>query len=117
MKIIKNKFIPFKGFSAMNFFGVIFQRVDCKISNATINHEAIHNAQALDFMLSKFGYILFYLWYFIEWFLKLIPCLLLQKHAYKSISFEQEAYNNERNLDYLGTRTKFNWLKYVFKLV
>lgn len=39
MKIIYNKWIPFKGFCAINLFGVIFARKGCKVTPRTINHE------------------------------------------------------------------------------
>ena len=45
MKIIRNKIIPFKGFKAINLFGILFVRGDSKINEKTINHESIHTAQ------------------------------------------------------------------------
>jgi hypothetical protein len=45
MKIIKNKFIPFKGYKLMNFFGVIFQRNDAIVTADEYNHEKIHLKQ------------------------------------------------------------------------
>lgn len=41
MKIIYNKLIPFKGFAAINLFGVIFAREECRpLSAMSIRHEA-----------------------------------------------------------------------------
>jgi hypothetical protein len=37
--------------------------------------------------------------------------------AYRSISFEQEAYKNQHNLNYLDSRKSFAWMKYIFKVV
>lgn len=37
--------------------------------------------------------------------------------AYRSISFEQEAYDNDDNYDYLNNRKRFSWLKNIFRLV
>ena len=45
MKIVYNNFIPFKGFSAINLFGVLFARKGVKISKKIINPELIHTAQ------------------------------------------------------------------------
>lgn len=46
MKVIYNKFIPFKGFSAINILGVVFARKEYKpLKWQTLNHEAIHTAQ------------------------------------------------------------------------
>ena len=42
MKIIKNKFIPFKGYKLMNFFGIILQRNDAVVTMTEYNHEKIH---------------------------------------------------------------------------
>lgn len=46
MKIIYNNIIPFKGFAAINLFGVLFVRNDYKlqVSDRMINHESIHTA-------------------------------------------------------------------------
>lgn len=104
MKIIYNKHIPFKGFIAINLFGVIFARQEYKpLSCFAINHEAIHAAQAKDLH----GYFFFYLWYILEWILRAIT---FQK-AYKTLRFEREAKANMYNLKYLRTRKKFAWLK------
>ena len=45
MKIIKNKFIPFKGYKLINLFGVIFQRNDAVVTMTEYNHEKIHLKQ------------------------------------------------------------------------
>jgi hypothetical protein len=65
------------------------------------------------------GGIIFYVWYFIEWLIKLIISgfTLGKIKAYQSISFEQEAFKNDQNLKYATYRKKFNWLKYIFKIV
>lgn len=43
MKIIYNNIIPFKGFKAINLFGILFVRKNKSLSNKDINHEAIHS--------------------------------------------------------------------------
>ena len=106
MKIIYNNLIPFKGFVAMNLFGILFARNEYrnKISDRTINHESIHTAQ-----IKEMGYIFFYIWYLVEWLIRLV----INSDAYRNISFEQEAFINDDNLDYLKTRKRFSWLKYI----
>lgn len=106
MKIIYNNLIPFKGFIAINLFGILFARNEYrnKISDRTINHESIHTAQ-----IKEMGYIFFYIWYVVEWLIR----LFINSDAYKNISFEREAYINDDNLDYLKTRKRFSWLKYI----
>lgn len=104
MKIIYNKFIPFKGFKAINLFGILFVRGTISdINLKLLNHEKIHTAQ-----MKELGYILFYIIYILEWLYR----LMCKGNAYRNISFEKEAYNNENNLNYLNTRKKYNmWRK------
>lgn len=106
MKIIYNTIIPFKGFSAMNLFGIMFARKEYKgrISEKTINHESIHTAQ-----MRELGYIFFYIIYFFEWIVRLFTN---PGNAYRSISFEQEAYANENDYEYLNNRKHYTWFKY-----
>ena len=131
MKVIYNKFIPFKGFYAITIIKWIFVREEYKcfngssIYNKMINHESIHEQQILDFTPKMFpswlrytiGSICFYLLYGLEWLFKLIPCLITKKSAYRSLCAEQEAYENERNFDYIKNRSKLSWLKKIFTLV
>ena len=42
MKVVKNRFIPPRGFAYVNIFGVLFTRRDNSISDKTLNHEMIH---------------------------------------------------------------------------
>lgn len=98
MKIIRNSIIPFKGFCAINLFGVIFARHEAYLSETVLNHERIHTAQ-----MKELGYVLFYVIYLIEWLVR----LLLPGNAYRNISFEREAYNNQRNSFYLERRKSF----------
>ena len=72
----------------------------------TINHESIHWQQQLEMLV-----IFFYLWYGIEWFIRLF--VNGKEHAYYYISFENEAYINQDNFDYLNKRKHFSWIKYI----
>ena len=119
IKIIYNNIIPFKGYCAVTVFDNIFARSKYKengLSKRTINHESIHMAQSRDFGIGFFGYFIFYIWYLLEWIFKL-PSALLGYAPYRSISFEQEAFTNEYNYEYLKTRKRFSWIKYLFKYV
>lgn len=107
MKIIYNNIIPFSGFKAINLFGVLFVRNGCTMSESDINHEMIHTAQ-----MKEMGYVLFYVWYLVEWLIKLVK-LGDSNKAYRAISFEREAYGNEKNLIYTATREKFAWRKLI----
>lgn len=102
MIIIRNKIIPFEEFKAINLLGILFVRENANIDAKTINHEEIHTAQMKEML-----YIFFYLWYLIEWLIRLFG----KGNAYRKISFEKEAYNNENDETYLTKRKHYHWLK------
>ncbi|MDB5229140.1 MAG: hypothetical protein JWN78_3333 [Bacteroidota bacterium] len=71
-----------------------------------IMHEKIHIRQQAELLV-----IFFFLVYVTEFF------ILLLKYkdtglAYRNISFEKEAYENESNYNYLKTRKLFSFIKY-----
>ena len=105
MKIIINNIIPFKGFKCINLFGILFCRK--QLNKIDINHETIHTKQMQELL-----YIFFYLWYIIEYLIRLI-IYRNTKLAYKNIPFEREAYQNQYNLDYLSNRKHYNWFNYL----
>lgn len=109
MKVIYNNLIPFPGYAAINLFGILFVRKGCNVTEQMINHEAIHTAQMKEML-----YVPFYLWYVVEWFVRLIKERWTGKgDAYKDICFEKEAYQNEDNLEYLEQRKFWNFIKYL----
>ena len=85
----------------------IYVKIEYLTNLFTINHEKIHWQQQLEMLI-----IFFYLWYGIEWFIRLF---INGKAAYRSLSFEREAYDNDDNLEYLKTRKPYSWLKYMKK--
>ena len=103
MKVIYNNIIPFKGFQSVNLFGVLFVRSEWidRIDDVDINHESIHTAQMKELL-----YIGFYVAYLVEWLVRWIK-ERDWKRAYRKISFEKEAYANEKDPDYLGKRRHF----------
>lgn len=106
MKVIYNNIIPFRGFSAINLFGFIFARKECEpLSKQTLNHEAIHTAQMKELL-----YIGFYLWYVVEWLVKLF---IYGKEAYRNVSFEQEAYQYAGYEGYLSIRKRYRWIQLI----
>ncbi len=107
MKVIYNNLIPFDGFKCINLFGVLFVRNGCTMRSEDYNHEAIHTAQMREML-----YIFFYLAYVAEWFYHL--CRLRNgKEAYRRISFEREAYENQNNAGYLKVRRHYEQYKTV----
>ena len=94
MKIVYNNILPVKGFTAMNLFGIIFARNEYKpLARRIQNHEAIHTVQMKEML-----YIFFYLWYLVEWLVKLFR---YGRNAYENISFEREAYTYHYDYFYL----------------
>ena len=107
MRIIRNDIIPFKGFKAVNLFGILFVRGDAEIGGADINHEEIHTAQMKEML-----YVFFYLWYVAEWLVRLVQHRNFKK-AYRNVSFEREAYVNQGNVQYLQVRRFWAWVTYL----
>ena len=113
-----SKIIPSNGFYASTIFNKLYRREKYKnkpISEVIYNHESIHLQQELDFVfgcekLYILGGCIFYILYFIEWLIKAIISLFtgFKIKAYYSISFEQEAYKNQKDLNYLKTRKRFS---------
>lgn len=105
MKIFYSRIIPFKGYKAVNLFGILFVRKGCTLSQRDINHEQIHTAQ-----MEELWYVGFYVWYVLEWLYRMCK----KGNAYRNISFEREAYSNQNDMYYLYMRrSKFAWRKYL----
>lgn len=109
MKKIYNNIIPAKGYKAITIWPFIFVRKEYKqrILPATWRHEHIHGKQQKEMLL-----IGFYLWYIVEYLVRLIQKRNHDK-AYRSISFEKEAYGNQYCQYYLDGRHPFAWLSYL----
>lgn len=142
MKIIKNNFIPFKGFSRINLLGFVFLRNDVPEGTITdLRHEALHTVQQYEIiMVSAVVSLLFCnifgsWWYlagvlvmpFIVYLLGFIVEMILPpyynatslrqlfKEAYYDNCFEREVYANENNPDYWITRPLFAEFRYLPK--
>lgn len=109
MKIIYNDIIPFKGFKAINLFGVLFVRNEArgKVTDIDIQHESIHSAQQKELL-----WIGFYILYFLEFLVKL-AYFGNWFYAYRRISFEREAYEYQDSPDYLKTRKFYHWFTLI----
>ena len=99
-----NKIIPLKGYKCINLFGVLFVRKGCTMGESDYNREAIHTKQMKELL-----YVPFYILYLLEWFYRLTQ----KGNAYRNISFEKEAYDNENDMDYLDKREHFSWIEYI----
>ena len=99
MKIIYNNIIPFKGFLAINLFGVLFVRGTYRDLSATVlNHEKIHTAQ-----MKELWYIPFYVIYLLEW----VARLFMPGHDCSLFCCVREAYDDEGNMSYLANRKRY----------
>lgn len=76
-------------------------------NKVVIHHESIHLRQQLEML-----WFIFFLWYLTEFLIRLI--VYKDSHrAYRNISFEREAYENERNFDYLKNKRFWSFTKYL----
>ena len=113
LKKVLSSIIPFKGYLAMTIYPWVFIRKDIaqKYTPTANRHETTHAYQQLECL-----WVLFFIWYLIEWFIKIPICFFVGKDAYKSISFEQEAYYTQGNVEYNKNRKHYAWIKYIFRL-
>ncbi|MFV8466864.1 hypothetical protein [Flavobacterium sp. LB1P62] len=109
MFLIVAKYLIPKGYRGLAAFPFVFVKYRIDIENKVfVNHEKIHLRQQLELLV-----IPFFIWYFIEYFFRLIQYKKADL-AYRNISFEREAYANERDLEYLKSRPFLQFSKYLF---
>ena len=100
--------VPFLNVKGMALFPFILIREKKNRNNAIlINHERIHLRQQLELLI-----VPFYLLYLINYLYQMITTLDHQT-AYRNIIFEQEAYDHEKELNYLEKRRMFGFLFYL----
>lgn len=80
------------------FWPFIFISSKTKVDDVLINHEKIHLRQQIEMLI-----IPFYICYLIEYY----------KKGYINVSFEKEAYSNDKDLTYLKKRSIFAFLRYL----
>jgi len=108
MVIVFSKCLVPKRFVGITIFPfVILRNKNLKNDNVLLYHERIHLKQQLEMLV-----VFFFVWYGIEFLIRFI------RHknrfiAYRNISFEREAYANERDFKYLENRTWLAFLKYL----
>jgi hypothetical protein len=105
--VVIKKLVP-KGYNGITIFPFVFFTHPALLQNKTlINHEKIHIRQQIELLVFPF-----FIWYFVEFLFK----LFLYKNtflAYKNISFEREAYQNDQNLEYLKSKKFWSFLRYL----
>jgi hypothetical protein len=89
------------------FLLLFFAESKEKVTPRLENHETIHYRQQREML-----FVLQWLWYGVEYLVKRVK---YRSHdaAYRSLSFEREAYYYENNLEYLKTRKAFSWIKFL----
>lgn len=131
------KLFLFKGYSTITVGCFVFTKQSKEeMTEKTLNHESIHIRQWSEVSIAStlfftlltlfanfpIAWILispaiYYLLYMAEYLCRLIRCLSIENSphsAYRSISFEREAYGNECISSYLDTRPFFEFIKYYF---
>lgn len=127
-----NKLIPVEGCLALTAWPFCFIRKDArKFDEYDENHEKIHCYQQIEMLLVMLAGVTFaipylgvswwwlllaptmyFIWYMVEYFIRSI-IYGDKNEGYRNIATEQEAYMNEKNLNYLNERKPFAWLKYL----
>ena len=106
--IIVGKYLVPSGYSAITLFPFILVRDKAsKSDQVMMNHEHIHLRQQIELLILPF-----YLFYGIEFIVRFVGSRNWNQ-AYRSISFENEAFLNEKDLNYLKYRPFWNFLNYM----
>ncbi|MDC7994531.1 hypothetical protein [Altibacter sp. HG106] len=108
MIIIVKPAILRKNIRAITLWPIVIVRDKACLQNSVLlQHERIHLRQQLELLV-----IPFYIWYLIEFAIRWMFSGNWDK-AYRNISFEREAYQHERDPDYLQSRSWGEFLKYI----
>jgi len=106
MIIVSSKFLDFLQYlfrikmiiNGLAIFPFIFVRSrEMKEDPVLINHERIYLRQQLELL-----FVGFVVWYYIA----------MIRKGYRGISFENEAYTHQSNLNYLKTRKWYNFINH-----
>lgn len=106
--ILISKYLIPKGYVGLALYPFVFLKSkELRLNEVLVNHEKIHLRQQLELLVLPF--------YVIYGFEFLIRLLQFKKWhvAYRNISFERESYTNEKNLDYLESRSFWEFLRYM----
>ena len=108
MIVVVNRWLLRKGFTGMALWPfVILRSAEFKKDITFLNHEKIHLRQQIELLI-----IPFFLWYALEFLFRWIQ-YKNRYQAYRNISFEREAYQNEKDPHYLKQRSFWNMLSYL----
>ncbi|MBD3583379.1 hypothetical protein [Flavobacterium selenitireducens] len=108
MIVVVAKYLIPKGFVGIALWPFVLLASDVQKNNpSTIAHERIHLRQQLEMLV-----VPFFVWYGLEYLIRLAH-YKDRKLAYRNISFEREAYANEKSPDYLKTRAFWFFVNYI----
>ncbi|HMI08015.1 MAG TPA: hypothetical protein VK528_10745 [Flavobacterium sp.] len=108
MLLIVSKYLIPKGYRGMTVFPfVILREKEAMENQILVNHEKIHIRQQLELLVLPF-----FVWYVLEYGFRLRQ-YRSRNLAYRNICFEREAYENEKDLDYLKKRPFWRFFKFV----
>lgn len=108
MILVVNKYILAKGFKGVSLWPFVVMRSKAYAKDRVfINHERIHLQQQKELLILPF-----YIWYCLEFCFRFIQFRNYYL-AYRNISFEREAYTNDKNLNYLRKRRFWNFTRYI----
>ncbi len=104
---IFSKYFFLSSFNALTIWPfIILKNKNLKDNKVIINHEKIHLRQQIEML-----WFIYFIWYLLEFSINLVKYKNFMS-AYYHISFEKEAYENEKNLTYLRNRKFWSFLKY-----
>ena len=101
------RYITFGFASAITLFPFVLIGSRTRLTRRLVVHERIHLLQQLEMLI-----IPFYLCYLLEYLVRLLHYRSGHK-AYRNISFEREAYDQDANFSYLKQRPFWGWLRYL----
>ena len=108
MIVLVFKYLLPKGFRGISLFPfIVFSDKNAKNNLVLLNHEKIHIRQQLELLV-----VFFYVWYGMEFIFRYFQYKNWNL-AYRNISFEREAYANEKDLNYLKKRSFWKFYNFL----
>jgi hypothetical protein len=108
MFVLVFKYLTPKGFRGLTLYPFVFLKDKSDKENVVLlNHECIHIRQQIELLV-----VPFLVWYILEYLVRLLQ-FRDRNLAYRNISFEREAYQNEKNLHYLKQRSFWSFINYL----
>jgi len=105
--IFYTKYKIFWKYLGITIFPFIFINKSQKGNEVIINHEKTHLRQQIELL-----WIIFFIWYGIEFVIRYFQYKNWAE-AYRNISFEREAYANEKNFFYNKEKKFFSFIRYL----